>query len=304
MHRIAHLIDGGWLCPPCAARRTPFDPDPETTALIGDETDAPRFCTACGALLTFGLTADGRHYVWAEVVAAVAGAVSRRPWFDVARCVGLGGAEDMPAFDKRDICDAWYAYALRRPPDDGRRAVILRRLEDIGYTPSPRHREMCDVRTGFVSLSDNGRAILARLEAADLDVGPPRRVPLNLRVATGCGHRLPIPPMAGGAGYGTSSSSYTYCYPCLDGAERISMASANDAWAYVGSGEDVTTWPGAVLGRVVERRAGRGRYTSSGFWRTVTYRVRDLDGGLWYGRNPDAGGTLIHLRRMRSGAAA
>ncbi len=288
--------------PPCAGDEG-APTDPETTAVADDETDAPIFCSTCDAVLAFALTSDGQRYVWAEVVAALAGAASRRRWFDIAQATGLGGAETLPIFRRRDICDAWYAYALRRPLDEVRRTVILRRLEELGYAASARHRQHCAIGCGFASLSNNGRAILARLEAADLDDSSPGRPRINLRIATGCGHRLPIPPTTGAARYGTSPAGYTYCYRCLDGADRIVMASADDAWVYMGKGGEVTTWTGGILGRVVAQRTGTRRYSRSGFRRPVAYRVRDLDGALWHGRNSDAGGTVLHVRRMRVGAA-
>jgi len=298
MHPIAHLVDGRWLCPPCADRATAA-PDPETTAVVGDETDMPMFCAACASVLPFGLTSAGQQYVWAEVVAAVAGAASRRGWFDIARAVGLGGAEESPVFRRRDVCDAWFAYALRLPPDDARRASVVPRLGDLGYVPSSQHHEWCCAGCGFVGLSANGRAILARLEASRLDDAP-SRARVNLRLATGCGHRLPTPPVTGATGYGTSSATgYTYCYSCLDAAERITMASADHVHAYVGGGE-VTTWTGGVLGRVVAKRIGAPHGSRFGFFRIVSYRVRDLDGALWHGRTSDSAGTLVHLRRLRA----
>jgi hypothetical protein len=106
-----------------------------------------------------------------------------------------------------------------------------------------------------------------------------------------CGGDLP-------EGHGAHSRTrpvQRFCDACAGIAEALGIGARKPAFLYDDNKGNATTWTGAVMGKIVHRNApyGRGAFTP------IRYRVRMLDGSMWYGFGPSANGTYIRLRPMK-----
>ena len=85
-----------------------------------------------------------------------------------------------------------------------------------------------------------------------------------------------------GTGYGTTPEGAKWCYDCCTVSDIEELKERKPTAVYLSGDENsVTNWPGGVLGTVtrahgIKHNMIRGRY--------VAFRVKDVHGGLWFGR--------------------
>lgn len=100
-----------------------------------------------------------------------------------------------------------------------------------------------------------------------------------------------------GTGYALTVNHEMLCYRCADEMQRADMLDRSRPFnCYIsGDGKRATTWTGGALGEVVH-----ADYSTNGWHgsRVYSYRVRDVHGNMWHGRNGGAG-MCITLRPMK-----
>lgn len=116
-----------------------------------------------------------------------------------------------------------------------------------------------------------------------------------------CGAVKVFPLSGGGTGYGLQHEQM-FCYACCNDSERERMrAHAGPFYCYVNcTADNVTSWPGGVLGRIhgySESRTGWNGGTIARF------HVKDMHGQWWQGRGAGKG-MACTLRPMKKPAYA
>lgn len=85
------------------------------------------------------------------------------------------------------------------------------------------------------------------------------------------------------------------CTKCGGYVDALAIGAGADAlFLYEGSAGAVTSWGSAVLGTVVNKTMPPRRS-----FQPVRFKVRMLDGSMWYGTGPSSCGNYIRLRRMK-----
>lgn len=104
-----------------------------------------------------------------------------------------------------------------------------------------------------------------------------------------CGHTVTPTPLSIGTGRATDpKTGRTMCYPCAEAVERGRIEDGVPTGVYLSSDEKtVTTWTGAVLGKVTSVKRGAKRFGKDGSWRMRTVYVTTPDGNKWSGRGSD-----------------
>lgn len=94
-------------------------------------------------------------------------------------------------------------------------------------------------------------------------------------------------------GYMTTKAG-VFCGDCSGIAEALGIGSREPAFLYDGGEGTAITWGGCVMGTIV-------RHTKPGRWtfQPARYKVRMLDGSVWWGTGPASSGNYMRLRPMR-----
>lgn len=105
-----------------------------------------------------------------------------------------------------------------------------------------------------------------------------------------CGHTVTPTPLSIGTGKATDPvTGRTMCYPCAEEHDRERIRKGETIGVYVKEDERVvTTWTGAVLGKITSLTRGVKRYGKDGPYRMRSITVRTPDGRDWYGRGSDS----------------
>lgn len=116
-----------------------------------------------------------------------------------------------------------------------------------------------------------------------------------------CGGVKPTGGHGCGTGYARDSRNRLVCYSCADAQQRAELRDHSRPFcAYVsGDGRRVTTWTGGTLGLVTSStpcRLTRRSWVHGASFASV--RVRDVHGGLWFGRGSP--GVAISLRPCKA----
>jgi hypothetical protein len=130
----AVAYDGAVYCVDCLPTGVGVDADDVSPVFADSEWDSYPTCDACGTVHDYvSLTPDGAMQA------------------DIDAC------EDVPYFDRFDVCEAFYVLRMAGYVDgtDGR-------LERMGFSPRARLSRASTTADAYFALSDNGRAIFAR----------------------------------------------------------------------------------------------------------------------------------------------
>lgn len=86
-----------------------------------------------------------------------------------------------------------------------------------------------------------------------------------------------------------------FCTDCGAYVDALAIGAGADAlFLYEGSAGAVTNWGSVRLGTVVNKTMPPRRS-----FQPVRFKVRMLDGSMWYGTGPSSCGNYIRLRRMK-----
>lgn len=112
-----------------------------------------------------------------------------------------------------------------------------------------------------------------------------------------CGCVFSQPPNTGAAGYAVMPDGTRICYPCSDKLEIEALKDRSKPFsAYVGKGNEITTWTGGHLMKIT--RAWPCKLTRPSFTHDrrgyMTIHAVDVHGGHWAGRGSE--GIAIILR--------
>lgn len=97
---------------------------------------------------------------------------------------------------------------------------------------------------------------------------------------------------------------FHFCDQCAGYIDALAIGdpATKDLFLYE-FGNRAINWTGAILG-TIERRTvparPRGQATYAGVCQPIRYRVRMLDGSLWYGTGPLTNGNCLRLHRMKT----
>lgn len=101
-------------------------------------------------------------------------------------------------------------------------------------------------------------------------------------------------------GYGVSADNTMHCYACCTLRDIQSMQSADRFTGYLSSdGKQFTSWPGGLLGHVIDSRPCKLTRLSFTHDRHtyMSVRVRDVNGREWHGRGSN--GIVCTLRAYK-----
>ena len=121
---------------------------------------------------------------------------------------------------------------------------------------------------------------------------------MSTRTLVNCGHYATPTHGELTTGYGTTPDGYTLCFACCGEDDRAALAWRHELTAYQ-SGDNVTDWPGFILGRIEQRHTTGWQYTpTGGEYRRTYVTVRDVHGQIWRGSGPADTGTYVNLRKV------
>lgn len=107
---------------------------------------------------------------------------------------------------------------------------------------------------------------------------------------TNCGGGLPD-------GHGTRGpANRAFCDKCAGIYEALCIGARAPVLLYDNGEAQASNWTGVILGTIVHHTVPRRVRT----FQPERYRVRMLDGSLWYGTGPHVNGNYIRLRPMKS----
>lgn len=121
-----------------------------------------------------------------------------------------------------------------------------------------------------------------------------------MAILLNCGHyAVPVPESWPGSGMAEDSCGYSWCYSCAEANERNDIRYASRYGVYMREvSREVTTWTGAVLGKITSVSHGRYQFRGGTRYRMRFVHFTDVHGGKWYGSGSDSC-DLVHARRSK-----
>lgn len=94
-------------------------------------------------------------------------------------------------------------------------------------------------------------------------------------------------------GYDPENVCHRFCTSCGAYADALAIGMRLPVFLYEGGGGAVTNWGSTRLGTVIGKTMPALRS-----FQPVRFRVRMLDGSIWYGTGPSSNGNYIRLRPL------
>jgi hypothetical protein len=115
-------------------------------------------------------------------------------------------------------------------------------------------------------------------------------------ILTNCGHAVTPGRYTTGVAW---IDGYALCYGCADSWQADEMTRAETMCLYVTGEGHLSTWTGGILAQGLPNTHGVSRSGWNGS-EIHSWRFRDTQGAIWYGRN-GGHGMAIRVRRAKAG---